>query len=238
MLPIKVEDLFRRLSYGPLSNLSLAKEGAGEIKEESQGKIVDYINDGLLRLYSRFLLKEAQLILQTIEGLTRYELAPKYGQAAHLADEDLDTPVYILDALEPFQSDLIKVLEVFDTEGRRVHLNNAEEPSSVFTPRPSLLQVPYSVNVMALSLIYQAKHVKLEYDEPEAEILLPDCLHSALLAYVASEVFSHMNGPENSAKGQEHLAKFDRLCNEALENDLVSTSTSTTNSNFEKRGWI
>jgi hypothetical protein len=235
---LTVEKLFTLLSNGPLSNLAISDEGSGEIVETGKHRIIDHANTGLLRLHTRFLLREKEMILQMIEGITRYELLSIYGQKYKADNSDSTKPVFILDRLKPYTNDLIKVLSVFDIDGMRVPLNDQEDPMSVFTPMPNLLQVPGSVDYTALSLLYQAKHDELVYDDDDVEIFLPDALQPALVSFIASEIFSHMNGIENTAKGKEHLSKFDALCKEAVDNDLVSTAISNTNTNFEKRGWI
>lgn len=242
-----VGDLNTRLSHGALSNLSVSAEGSGQIADAKvRDKIVDYVNDGLTRLHSKFILNEAQLIIELLEGRTDYPLESRYGLAAHVVDEvgsggpgDLvDVPIFIIDDLQPFKDDLIKVLAVFDYGGNRVPLNDVEDPLSVFTPRTHLLQVPDSGVVQVLSLMYQARHVEIPYGDSDAVITLPDCLQTALTSFVASEFYSHMNGQENSAKGQEHYLKYEMLCQQAVDNDLVSSAVSSTNTNFEKRGWI
>lgn len=91
---------------------------------------------------------------------------------------------------------------------------------------------------ISLSLEYQARHAVLDHCDCEEEILLPDVLLRALKAYIASKVFMHMNTQENTAKGQEHYLVYESICAEVVEKDLVSSSSSTTNVRFQKRGWI
>ena len=67
---MEVLELFRRLSYGELSNLSLGSEGVGAIKDEERGKLISHTNEALLRLHGRFLLRENILFLNQVEHLT------------------------------------------------------------------------------------------------------------------------------------------------------------------------
>ena len=67
---MKLPDLYRELSYGELSNLALGVEGSGAIAEEHQPRIVQFANEALLKLYSRFILKESTLIISAYEHIT------------------------------------------------------------------------------------------------------------------------------------------------------------------------
>lgn len=235
-----VNELLKRLALGELSNLSMAE--SGEIILEKIPKIIMYTNEALLRLYTRFILKENDLILEMRNGTTFYHLTKRFAYSEY----DIENPPaewnmpYIMDlGREPFEEDVIKVLAVNDYTGLTLPLNDLEKHQSVFTPQSKLLQVPHPVPGRTLSVQYQAKHIQIP-DEAyeEVPIDLPECLESAMCAYIASKVFMHMNTQENTAKGQEHFMLFETLCQDVIDMDLVSTSTSTTNSRFEKRGFI
>ena len=45
-----LSDLFRRLSYGELSNLSMGNSGSGTIAPEKRNQVTHYINNALLVL--------------------------------------------------------------------------------------------------------------------------------------------------------------------------------------------
>lgn len=231
-----VSDLLRSLSYGEFSNLSLGMEGAGSILESAHPRIIKHMNDGLLQLYSQFILDEKDLLVQMVEGITYYHLDPRFGEAAW--DMAVAPYPYIKDGLAPFRDDLIKVLAVYDSCGNQVPLNDNEDPASVFTPRANLLQIPRVQNGVCLSLLYQAKHPPLSHERLDDLVFLPHVLHGALTAYVAWQVYSSMNTTESTVKAMEHKARFEKIGLGAVADDLVSTSISTTNSRFAKRGWV
>ena len=85
---------------------------------------------------------------------------------------------------------------------------------------------------------YQACHPKLETEALDDEIELPYHLHSAVKAYIAFLHYSNMNTQEAQAIASGHLAKYESECAEILNQDLVSTSTVTTNTRFDKRGFV
>lgn len=234
---MNVQELFRRLSYGELSNISLGSEGTGTIPEAKRAQVVHYANESLLRLYSRFVLRENDLILQTHEFITSYHFQPRF--AVTNTEPCPGTTLYIIDHEgDPFQDDLIKVMTVTDMNNCPYPLNDREDCRSLFTPQPNVLQVPNPIQDQILAVGYQARHPLLSYTDLEACIELPSVLEGALTAHIAHMAYSNMNGQENSAKASEHLAKYEMICGEVVERDLVSSSSSTTNSKFHERGFV
>lgn len=234
---MNVEQLFQNLSYGELSNLSMGLEGDGGIEERHQPKIILHANEGLLRLYSRFVLCEKDVLIEMVEHITNYHLVKRFAESNW--DPEQEPYPYIKDlGLEPFEEDVIRILSVYDSHGNRLPLNDNERADSLFTPQAKVLQVPRPKDRVSLSVLYQAKHPQLSHETPDQEVALPDVLHGALTAFIASKIYGNMNTAEAIAKGQEHFLHYENICNDAVENDLVSTSISATNSRFHKRGWI
>lgn len=236
---MKVAELFERLSYGELSNLAISEEGSGSIKEASKPKLILYANDGLLSLFSRYILKERQLILETLQHITNYHFKKKY---AEIAGNDLGEPYkYIKDLPnEPFEEDVIKVLEVFDSSGQPRPLNDKENRLSLYTPQPDSLHVPLPVSGQALGVLYQARHPKLEDkggNVLDQYIDIPFFLEGALQAYVASKVFSHMEGQDNKITSVEHMTTYESKCAELETKDLINTTHHTSHQKLERRGF-
>lgn len=236
---MNLNQLFTDLALGELSNLSMTENNT--IIPEKRPQITTYTNEALLALYSRFVLKENDLLIEMREGVTNYHLLKRYARSQYDESNPPDRwhLPYILDTIaEPFPEDVIKILAVHNSFGMKLPLNDLENCLSVFSPQSKLLQVPFPIPGQALAVEYQARHTILNHCDCGDEIYLPDVLHGALRAYIASKVFMHMNTQENTAKGQEHSLVYETACAEAVEKDLVSSSSSTTNVRFEKRGWI
>ena len=232
-----LEDLYQRLSYGELSNLSIAMEGTGSITEAGQPRIVTYANEALIRLYSTFILRSNSVMIALVDYITMYHLSKRFAYSQRATS--LEDIYYIQDLDdEPFMDDVIKILEVFDANGGQVPLNDAEQHLSVFTPQAATLQVPVAWAGQTLSLLYQASHPKLNVNDQHGIIDLPEVLHGALTAFIAHKIYSHMNTQESTAKAQEHMATYLAICADALDKDLVSSSVLPSNSRFQKRGWI
>lgn len=236
---MNLTDFFRELALGELNNLSLSENST--IIPQQRPKVVVAANEALLNLHSRFVLKEKDVLIEMREAVTNYHLLKRYAHSQYNEENPPDrwNLPYILDMVaEPFEEDVIKILSVHNSFGMCIPLNDTENPLSVFTPQGNVLQVPFPIPMQSLSIGYQAKHATLNHCECDDEIILPDVLWSAMKAYTASKICSHMNTQEMTAKGQEHMLNYESICQDAIDKDLVSTSISTTNSRFEKRGWI
>lgn len=234
-----LNDLFRELALGELNNMALAENDT--IIPQKRPQIVNYANEALLSLHSRFVLKEKDVLVEMREGVTNYHLLKRYALSYYDSENPPDRwdHPYIMDTpAEPFLEDVIKILSVYNSFGIRLPLNDLESSLSVFNPQSNVLQVPFPIAAQSLSIEYQAEHPKLDHCECDDEIMLPNVLWPALKAYVASKVYSHMNTQEMTAKGQEHMMNYENICLDVIEKDLVNTSSSTTNSVFELRGWV
>lgn len=236
MTSMNIEELFEKLSYGPYAALFAGAAGKGSIDEADQPQVLSHANDALLRLYTKFDLIHNDVVIEMIDGITNYHLDSKFS--IHNTGSK-QRHKYILDLPdEPFTDDVIRILEVYDSYGYRYPLNDDGNPCAVFTPQQNVLQVPRTTPRQILSVTYQAKHPKLEVGDPEQEIMLPDVLIEALISYIAYKKYTNMATPESTAKAQEHMAMFTSLCDDAVLNDAVSTSSSSTNTRFEKRGFV
>jgi hypothetical protein len=234
---MQVSDLYRDLSLGELSNLSLANEGNGTIKEEAKPRILLYANEALLRIYSRFVIRERDVLVKQYKHITNYHLLPRFAVNAGAA-MNIEPIRYIHDLPnEPFEQEVLMILAVFNSDGLKLPLNDEHQPLSVFTPQVNVLQVPVPEDGKMLNLAYQCAHEKLTND-PDSYIWVPEVLKGAFTAYIAYKVFSHMNTQESTAKAQEHMAVYDGICTELEVKNTLSTSISTSFNLFEARGFV
>jgi hypothetical protein len=242
---LTVEKLFRDLSFGELSNLSIGSEGEGTIPENQYAKLIQYVNEGMRRLHARFILLEHDVLVEQKAHITNYHLRTKYAESA-----GADVPyAYIKDVPgEPFIDDVVKILRVVRGDGFVYPLNDPGKADSLFTPAPTVLQVPRPLEGMAMSVHYQAYHRPLADGQDgrgikPQEVLdqwidLPPVLHGALQSYVASKVFSHMGGQENMVKAGEHLNNYESICGEIMGTDLLSQTMHMTNDKLNERGFV
>lgn len=236
---MNITDVFRELSYSKFSNLALGNDGDGTIATSAQPRILLAVNEGLLRLHTRFLLRDQWLLLQLVDYITHYHLDSRFSESAAFLGTTTQRTAYIKDmVLEPFSDDVVRILSVEDEFGQTFPLNDAGDKNSLHTPQGKVLQVPYPESGRVLAVQYQARHPNISSVTDDLEIRLPDCLHEALRCYVAYQVFSGIATQEATIKAQESLAMYNAVCQDVVDHDLVSTSVSTSNVRFNRNGWI
>lgn len=241
---MKLYEYLQHLSYAELSNLRVGKDGTGNgISPSKIPYVVNCINEGLLRLYSKFVLKTNSVLVELNEVRTRYHLSSKHSWLNADEDDKGDpefSDKFLRDDPEhPFTDDIIKILGVVSTEGVEVPLNNNASPISVYTPAYDVLEVPMTVPGVALTVVYQAKHVHLDFEKnPEQEINLPESLLGALSSYVAYLVYSNMNTQEAITNAQKYLQNYQMILQENIDMDLVHSSYSQDNTKFRFNGWV
>lgn len=235
---MNLRSLIETLSNGELLNLV---EGEALENEKQMKRLIRYTNEALLRMHSRFILKEKHLFLLQIKHITNYHLQERYA-----ANSGSEEPVkYILDSPgDKFRGDVIKVLSVYDSFGNQRVINDKDNPLSVFTPAPATIQLTNPIDGQALAISYQASHYKIRYIEGylektlEQEIVVPDYLLEALTNFIGYKYYSHMNGQENAVKAQEFYNTYEEICVNTETGDWVSQTVSDTQKKFHNRGFI
>lgn len=236
---MKFETFLFNLSMGVLNNTMYSRAWKDGVGIEA---LVPLIEEGLTRLYSRFILREKHVIIEMRVGTTFYHFKRMFSVTG--ADPIQVPYPYIMDLPgEPFVEDVIKILSVHDTQNVLRPLNDPNQINSVFTPQPDILQNPYPLELEALMVTYQAGPeplYTLNVDgnvELVDEFYLPPVLVPALANYVAYMVYSRINTAESSAKAASHLQIYEMICKDAEMFDLVNNSKSSTNLRFGQNGW-
>lgn len=228
--------LMFELSVGELSNLALSNEGSGEIREKDIPKIINYINEGLVTLYSKFKLSENDVLIQLHDHITEYHLIKRFTESAH--SEYLHEIPYILDNnREPFLGDVLKILAVYDSYGIERNINDDNAIDSVHIKNTNILMVPNPLSGIILSVQYQAKHQEITKYNLDQEINLHESLVPALKAYVAYKTYSSINTPEMVQKGIEYLNAYTSVCSEHIMIDFTNESSAVYSNNFSRGGW-
>ena len=234
----KLSEVYRGLALSTLKGTGAVTDDRLGIEPDSKPEILAAINEGLVRLHSRFPLKTNNCIVEMKEGRTDYPLHSKYAYSRFTKlTLEVQYP-YIMDGfMKPFQDDVIKILNVFDNSGNRRRLNDYSDPRAIFTPRPDTIQCMRPRHFEALNVTYQAKHPVLTGDE-EQEVDLADTLMTALHNWVGYRYHTGLNTTEANAKAAEYLQTYESICGEVVDYDLANGSMSNTNVLFEKRGWV
>lgn len=232
----KLSDVYKVLALTTLKSAGFITDDKIGIEAWGKPEVLAHINEGLTRLHSRFVLRTNNCIVEMKEGRTDYPLLARYSYERF--DPTKAPYPYIMDTpQEPFQEDVIKILNVYDSKGVRRKLNDDHDKNGLFTPRPDVLQCMWPRHFEALNVLYQAKHPELTGDENQ-EIDLPETLYSALENWVGYRYHTGLNTEGSTAKATEYLQLYESICGEVVDFDLANGSMSNTNVLFEKRGWV
>lgn len=234
---VTLKELYKSLALSVLNNTSVVTDDKMGIYPTKIPYMLEFINEGITRLHSRFVLKTDSIYIEMQEGRTDYPLLARFAFTQY--DPSKGVAPYILDSFaKPFQQDVIKVLSVYDNQGHERRLNDNNDTHGLFLPRPDTLKCIRPRHEEIISVVYQARHPMINEGDEEAEIDLPDTLLPALKYWLAYSVYTSMNTAESTGKAAEYLQMYESICGEVEDYDLANGSISTTNSVFEERGWI
>lgn len=232
-------ELISNLMLGELKNTTLTSsdegESFGKLKPIYRQTMVQYVNQGLNSLYSKFILSKKQVLLRMNPPIVTYYLRKQFART-----DGTQVPYKYIDdtPLEPFQGDVVSILAVYNELGQEMPMNDIDNPFSIFTVEFDALQMPNVYEGNYYAVVYQARHPKIVLSEQAQHIHLPEFLMEALQCFVASKALSHMNGQEQTAKGQEYMAQYQMILAEVEAKDLVSTSLINNHHKLHLRGFI
>ena len=226
--------LCEQLAYDELSTLAIAGQFNGFLDEKREAQIVSLTNSALLDLYSVFVLKEDEVVIKLSETRTLYPLQVAYSQTNGTAADRFiqDSPDF------PYTGDALRILSATSEHGRSIPINDSGLPGSIFTPSPTVLQIPCDCGYDVLGVTYQASHPTLTATDMSAEIQLPQVLWPALRSWIAYRVFSALGTEAAKMTAGEHFAAYQRVVDMVKEQDLVSNSQSVSTHKFCSNGWV
>lgn len=193
-----VEELFRKLSYGELSNHSVSVEGTGTIKKDKRNQILHFVNQGLLELHKKYPLLESSEIVQIPMGGLEITLAP----------------------------DVLGVLSIMTAWGEPLDIGTEPVPGTIYVFQRKLY-IPHPVG-SELQVVYYHRHPELtsinQESDLEQEINLPHEFHEALTAWVAYKVYGNMLTAESQTASIAHKQRFDQVCLDAWTGEVIPDS--------------
>mgnify|MGYP000368513602 CR=1 FL=1 len=237
---MKLREVFEMLQYGELANVSISgniDEEVG-IRTEDYPLLISHINLALTDLHTKFNLKEKEVIIQQYEDLPYYELDSKYAVSN---TESMEEIKYIVDSTySPFIDDVLRINAAFDECGHELPINDENQCNSIFLNSYKRIQVPYPNPDNALWITYRANHEKLSMSNPDlnADVNVPAYCVEALLSYVASRVHSQRTAQDAQGLSVNLMAKYQMICEQIEEKNVLHNSPSNTNFKLGERGWV
>jgi len=183
--------------------------------------VLGFINLGLLELYKRFPLKEAEAIIALRDGKTTYKL------------DGTDPDVVMSDG-----NDLLLIIAAYTTDPNgnvvSVQINDEDDLLGINTPSYNTIEVPSTASGALISIIYRVAPTFL--NSTAATIPLPPQLLEALLNYVGYRGHGSVSG-ELNAENQSHYTRFENSCKRAILEGLI-TSDDLVSKKFKNRGFV
>jgi len=237
-ITMKLSELFEILQYSEMAGTGvLGLKNDDGIPVAKYPQVISYVNRGLTQLHTEFLLKEAILTIQHIEGRTDYPIDIKYAVSDPAVEDK-----YILDTVDtPYIEDLIKIEYMVDEVGDIIVMNDADDPLSYFTPGFKTIQVA-AVNVETVfHVAYRARHAIIPMDTTDlttVEIGIPDNFIDALIYYVASKAYATVNSTDSRqasiAQYQYYLVAVKML----KDLNMGTNGYSVINRKGSNNGWV
>jgi hypothetical protein len=220
---MNLQEVFDQLSGGEFSQLSIGGAAAGVIDSNNYNNALGHLNLGLTALYTRFSLKEKEVVVPLVGGTNNYTLSPV---------------------------DLIKIVKVQTETGWELPLNKADSAYSCRTPTLNSIRVPdvildkvdlpEELVTDSLTVTYRANHPKLELGAlsfPEDVVIeLPASHLSALLYFVASRVNNPIGMSNEFHAGNSYYAKYEAEC-QRLELQGMQVEVEQYNDRASRNGW-
>lgn len=185
-----LQDVFRLLSAGELSQLKIGNQGRGILPEDQDG-ILAHANLGLQALYKRFTVKRGELRFEldplgqrTIYDLTKANTESQARldwEKALIDDPDADEPdwdlYFIKDAMNPFVGDINKVEAIFTEDQHPLYLNDETQRAGAMMLSQTKLRLsaPFVRQGNDLPQAFKTKYVNVHYRAAAVPIIKPRC---------------------------------------------------------------
>ena len=180
--------------------------------------VLGFINLGLLEIYKRFSLKEAEAIITQTLGKSSYTLN----------SEDPDVSVSEND-------NLLLVVAVYNEKGECLPINDANDPKSIYTPTYNTIEIPDVIDGEILSVIYRVSPKFLT--SVDDTVPIPPQLLEALLNYVGYKGHTSIN--DKPAEGSpSYLTKFENSCLKVMYEGLLPQDDISHSKKFITRGFV
>ena len=198
----------------------------GELKQLSiksdDNAILGFINLGVLELYKRFPLREAEAIITMREGKTLYKLDGSDPDVSMEPDTEL---LVISGAYVYNECDQCAVF---------MDINNEDDLLGINTPTYNTVEIPAPMGDYPVSIIYRVAPPFLT--NVNDVVPIPPQLLEALLNYIGYRGHGSING-ELKTENQSHYLRFENSCKRVMANGLITTDDIITKK-FYDRGFV
>lgn len=234
-----VENLMKRLARSPVGDLAMGGSSSGTIPTDKVPAFIDWAQDALTELHTKFPLSVKTLTLRTLDGRFEYPLLTKHAQTS--AEEPM-ADKFIMDSMSsPYTGDILKLEHVLDEQMNELGLNDRRDPTSWFATGPTTLAMDYPVSNVYYFVQYRANHAVLDPSVltlGTQRIAIPVTLEEALVAKIGYFAFTSQTGEDAAIKAQVLMGRYNEIISEMeAQNVLNSSVTDTRETYIKAQGW-
>lgn len=235
---MKLSYILENLTYGELKQIGVGGSKEGGIQPDNYIEIINHINIALENLYTKFPIKEKELLMEAQLDVEQYHL-----HSSHAVSVDEDEG-FILDSVEyPFTNDIIRINGIYDGDGYKLPLNDPSDPLSVYLPSYDVIQIPTAIAGQRFAIIYRAgattiivpsDPTTLDLDQ---EVYLPKILLEPLLIYVYYRIQKGQGGEVGLALSIATKDAYNTAILDIERRNLLNNAANVTNIKPKLRGW-
>lgn len=214
---MQINDLVENLKKTTLKNIHLEDD-----------TILEYINSGLVSIYTKFDIDIKEQTLELNSVVSEYSLnsdvmvvTAVYTQSGYLKDKNGAT---------------IGSAGLESTEAVSIPLNDIDDPNSVFTPATGIILVPYPTDGQILSILYKASPKTLKPDDLTDRLALGPQYIEALKAHIAYATYSDMD-TKDAQTLSVLLQRYNGLCDDISTRGVTNTNQ-IVNDKLRDRGFV
>jgi len=229
------------LENGELKNTGLINQKTKQLAYGSLKSVIEHINLGLTNLFSRFNLKQNELVLHALPEVRYYYL--RDNRIALASNMNRETYIERTDAVKD-GINLVQVMEIFNELGSRISINDRNEIPYIQTSTYDCLNISSLNSAEKFYVIYKAKPKTIVLDSSfsldDYKIDMPDAFIEPLLMFVASKIFRPMGANNSTANADKSYAcyqQYEAQCLQLLQLGLASQCNDTVNK-FTQNGWV
>jgi len=181
--------------------------------------LIGFLNLGVLELYKRFSLEEAEAVLWLTAGKTSYKL------------DGTDNDVTMDNNKE-----LLLITRAFDEEGDPIVINSSDykDITGINTPAYNVVEIPYVIQDEYISIMYRVTPKFM--NNLDDIVPIPPQLLEALLSYIGYKGHGSVDGSLRT-ENQSHYVRFEESCKKVLLEGLIQQELLPSNK-FKARGFV
>ncbi|MCF6331051.1 MAG: hypothetical protein L3I99_05830 [Sulfurimonas sp.] len=205
-----IQEIITMARYGELKQVSIG---------EDDNAVVSYINLGNIELYKRFTLQTDEVIIEL--GVATDQSSPYQ---------------MISDTVYEMPSGFMYIVGAYEENGARIPINEEDDALSINTISWNRIQIPSSSANANISIIYVSSPRLFTSLDLLEQLPLPPQLYEALLHYIGYRAHGSVDGLINE-ENNTHYQRFERSCNRAKADGLITSDSFESTAKFKKRGF-